>query len=136
MGFKGGESGPALVPGQPEKTADRRGDSLYRSRFAHARKRKLSAAEIAAFEHWVQIGAPDPRKDAPAQKSAGRVIDFNEGRKFWCFQPLKKPLLPEVKNAAWAANEIDRFVLAKLEEKGLAPVPLADKRTLIRRTFD
>ena len=55
------------------------------------------------------------------------------GRKHWAFQPLRKPVPPVVKNGAWAQTEVDRFVLAALEARGLRPAPEADRRTLIRR---
>ena len=55
----------------------------------------------------------------------------------WAFQPVRKSAVPAVKDANWPAGAIDRFILAKLEENGIAPAPLADRRTLIRRaTFD
>src|SRR5205085_2435219 len=58
-------------------------------------------------------------------------------RTFWAFQTPKLPDLPAVKNASWARNDIDRFILARLEEKTLAPLADASKRSLIRRlTFD
>src|SRR5262249_24822110 len=60
-----------------------------------------------------------------------------EDRLFWSFQPAKDPPLPAVKDATWVKKDLDRLVLAKLEEKGLRPTAPADKRTLIRRaTFD
>ena len=56
---------------------------------------------------------------------------------FWPFQPLKRIAVPAVNNTAWTSNPIDRFILAKLEAKGLMPNPAADRRALIRRvTFD
>lgn len=88
---------------------------------------KLPAESIAALSAWVKAGAPWPAaaKAAPTK------------RKFWSFIPPKTPPLPSVKAKSWAANPIDRFILAKLEEKGLRPSPVADRRTLIRRaTFD
>ena len=64
-------------------------------------------------------------------------IDIEKGRKFWAFQPVQKPAVPAVKDAAWPKSDIDRFLLAALEAKGLKPVADADPRTLIRRvTFD
>src|SRR6185312_2642338 len=54
-------------------------------------------------------------------------------RSHWAFQPPKEPAIPEVKNKDWPRTSVDRFILAKLEEKGLRPAPVADKRTLIRR---
>jgi hypothetical protein len=59
------------------------------------------------------------------------------GRKHWAFQPLQKASLPVVKDAAWVRNDVDWFVLATLEAKGLKPSSEADRRTLIRRvSFD
>ncbi len=61
----------------------------------------------------------------------------DEAKRHWAFQPVRRPSLPAVRNTAWPRNSVDRFVLAKLEEKGLAPSPPADRRTLVRRaTFD
>ncbi len=95
----------------------------------------LAAAEIAALKRWIEAGAPWP---------AGRVLSPFEittatraGRDWWSLQPLAAAAPPAVKDAAWPRNSIDEFVLAKLEEKQLAPAPPADKRTLLRRvTFD
>src|SRR5436305_1807775 len=67
------------------------------------------------------VGAPAPKPSAEAQ------------RKHWAFQPVKLPVLPAVKNAAWAKAPVDRFILARLEAKGLKPNPAADRRTLLRR---
>jgi len=58
-----------------------------------------------------------------------------EQQKFWSLQPVHKSALPAVKDAAWCSSPIDRFVLAKLEEKGLRPAPPADRRALIRRLY-
>jgi len=67
--------------------------------------------------------------------SAAEKIDIEAGRKHWSFQPIKKPALPVVKNAAWSANPIDRFILARLEKAGLEPSPPATARDLQRRLF-
>ncbi len=132
---KGGDSGPALVPGDPAK-------SLLLTAIRHADpemkmppKEKLTAAVVADFEAWIKRGAPDPRKGElppPARK-----FDVAQARKTWAFRPVAEPALPAVKDAAWAKSPIDRFILARLEEKGLRPVADADRRTLLRRvTFD
>ena len=77
--------------------------------------------------------APSSFAAEPAPKGA----EFSEARKFWSFQPVKKHAPPAVVDSSWARTDVDRFILAKLEEKGLKPVAPADKRTLIRRaTFD
>ena len=86
---------------------------------------KLPDAQIEALTKWVREGAFWPESSAlqKAVPAAG----------FWAFQPVKKPGVPSVRNAAWARSDIDRFILAKLEEKKLAPVRDADKYTLLRR---
>src|SRR5207249_7993546 len=97
-------------------------------------KGKLPDAVIADFEKWVATGAPDPRTAA----SGGRkppVGDLEAGRKFWAYRPPVPPPVPAVKAADWPANDIDRFVLARLEAQGLRPAADADRPTLIRRLY-
>jgi len=62
-------------------------------------------------------------------------IDIEAGRKHWAYQPLRAPVIPEVTDAAWPANDIDRFILAKLESAGLQPGSDAKKITLVRRLY-
>jgi hypothetical protein len=131
---KGGRSGAALIPGKPQVSliisAVRHEDKDLRM----PPKYKLTPQEIADLETWVRMGAPDPRA-APTTKRGD--IDLVEGKKFWSFQPLKVNDPPIVKDKRWPITPIDRFVLARLEAKGLRPVGLADKNTLLRRaTFD
>ncbi len=118
--LKGGETGPAIVPGHPEKSLLVKAVRYANENLQMPPKEKLSDEEIAALEEWVKRGAPDPRTAAPPKKPA---ID---PRAFWSFQaPKDRP------------GSIDDFVRAKLAEKGLKPSPPADKRTLLRRaTFD
>ncbi|MDQ6699272.1 MAG: DUF1549 and DUF1553 domain-containing protein, partial [Acidobacteriota bacterium] len=70
-------------------------------------------------------------------KAAPKKEFTPDQKSFWAFQPVKDYAPPKVRNEAWARTAIDRFILAKLEEKGLKPAPPADKTTLLRRaTFD
>src|SRR5262245_9116533 len=83
------------------------------------------------------MDAPAPRASASTAALNYPSYNFDEARKFWSFQPLKDHQPPTVKNVAWVKSPIDRFILAKFEEKGLEPAADADKRALIRRaTFD
>ena len=133
----GGESGAAVVPGDPEKSKIIEGIRWKNQDFQMPPKKALTPQQVADFEAWVKMGAPDPREKAAAPVAAKRVIDISEGRKFWSFQPLSDPKVPKVRDAAWAKTPIDAFVLAKLESAGLPPAKPADRRTLIRRaTFD
>jgi hypothetical protein len=131
----GGDSGAAVVPGKP-------GDSLLVKALKGIDlsqmppKGRLPDAVIADFEKWVQIGAPDPRTEVKAAPNP-TTIDIERGRQHWAFQPPRKIDPPDVRDASWPRTELDRFVLAKLEERGLNPNRPADRRTLIRRvTFD
>src|SRR5262245_25994118 len=131
--LKGGETGPAIVPGDPEKSllikAVRYSDPDLQM---PPKGKKLSDNEIADLAAWVRMGAPDPRVATAAQKAWA-----DKDKKHWAWQPLKKPAVPEVKDPSWPKNPVDNFILAKLEEKELKPNPPADKRTLIRRaSFD
>ena len=127
--LKGGESGPAIVPGDPEQSrlikAVRYTDSDLQM---PPKDKRLSDAEIADLTTWVRMGAPDPRIAAPDYKAPAQ-----EGRAHWAWQPLSKPPVPTVTDTSWPKTPIDNFILAKLEEKRLKPNAPADKRTLIRR---
>jgi mono/diheme cytochrome c family protein len=130
--LKGGASGPAIVPGDPEKslllTAVHQTGTLKMPKGG-----KLTDAEVATLSDWVRMGAPWPVTAAPVV--TGKVIT-DEMRQWWSFIPLQEPAVPEIKDPAlrgWAKTDIDHFVLATLEEKGMKPAPMADKRTLIRR---
>jgi hypothetical protein len=129
---KGGDTGPALVPGQPDKSllieAIR-----YQGEVKMPPKGKLSEQQIDLLVRWVRMGAPDPRDGTPA--ATARTIDIEEGRHYWAFQPLHVKPPPAVKDAAWCRTPIDRFILAKLESKGLHPNPPAERRLLIRRVY-
>ena len=131
--LKGGDSGPAIAPGDPEASL-----MIKAVRYTDPdlqmppKGNKLPDAAIADLTTWIKMGAPDPREATAAQKSWA-----DPGKTHWAWQPLKKPSVPEVKDAAWPKTPVDNFILAKLEEKGMKPNPPADKRTLIRRaTFD
>jgi len=136
--LKGGTSGaPAVVPGEPEKSLLIKAIRYTDPKLQMPPTGQLSAEQIKDFETWIKLGAPDPRKPDASASAAGQPYDFKEARKFWSFQPVKDPSLPSVKDSSWAKSPIDRFILAKLEAKGLKPVADADRRTLIRRaTFD
>lgn len=131
--LKGGDSGPSVVPGKVE-------DSLLISALRHESfdmppKGKLPDEVIADFVRWVEMGAPDPRREAKAK--ASQAMTLADAKNFWSFKPLSAVGIPSVINTRWPKNEIDHFVLAQLEANGLEPVRPATKREWIRRaTFD
>jgi hypothetical protein len=130
--LRGGKSGPAVVPGKAKESR------LYR-RVVHAdkpgmpfRRERLTKDQAALLAGWINAGAP---YDRPLKKEAEK-----EGETWWSLKPLAKPSPPAVglpRFEGWAITPIDRFILARLKVKGLAPSPPADKRTLLRRvTYD
>ena len=129
--LKGGKSGPAVVPGDPSKSllfkAVRFEDKDLKMPMGAG---KLKSDEIAAIETWIKDGAiwPDGPKSAAAP-AKGYIIT-PEQKAFWSFQPVRKPAPPAVKAAR---TNIDRFILAKLEEKKLKAVPRASRTALLRR---
>jgi hypothetical protein len=131
--LRGGDSGPALVPGKPE-------ESLLLAAVRHSdpdlemppRKDRLSEAILKDFEQWIAAGAPDPR-DSANGKDDRTGDDFKSRKQHWSFRPVAVPEIPAPKRTDWAYNEIDRFILAKLEENGLEPSPEADPVVFLRR---
>ena len=127
--LKGGKSGPIVVPGDPNASL------LVKALRYDANPKmppggKLPADQIAAVETWVKAGAVWPKTEKTGPPSYTITA---EQRAFWSFQPVKPATPPSVKDSKWARTEIDRFLAAKLEARGLHPVRPADRRTLIRR---
>ena len=136
--LKGGKSGPALVPGDAEKSlivkAVQQTGALKMPMGT-----KLNSDQVEDLIAWVKAGAIWPQTVLPASamSSNGKYNIPPERRAFWSLQPLKNPAPPATKDARWPKTAIDRFVLAKLESEGLKPVKAAGKRDLIRRaSFD
>jgi hypothetical protein len=136
--LKGGDTGPAIVPGKPEASLLIKAIEYHDADLQMPPKKKLDDAVIADFVAWIKAGAVDPRVAKPAAEPAAAAppgIDFEKGRRFWSFKPVAKAPPPPVKHAAWTKGSVDQFVLAKLEAAGLEPAPAASKRTLIRRAY-
>jgi mono/diheme cytochrome c family protein len=131
--LKGGDTGPAVVPGDAEK-------SLLIRAVRHAGEdlqmppggKKLADEQIDLLVKWVDMGAPAP-DTGKVVKVRGKITD--EDRAWWAFQPLQEPPVPSRANDAWSRNEMDRFILQRLGAEGLQPSPEADRRSLIRRVY-
>src|SRR5579871_2582185 len=127
--LKGGSRGPVVTPVKPAASLLLKAVAQTDPGLKMPPTMKLSEDQIAILTQWVRSGAVWP--DYGKGEASGGVADM------WALQPVRKPTLPKVKNAAWVRNPIDAFVLAKLEAKGMQPAPPAGKRELIRRvTFD
>ena len=129
--LKGGKDGVVVVPGHPESSLLISALN-YKAAIQMPPSGQLKAEEVAVVEEWIKEGAPWPKEASAAP--ARQVTEAD--RTFWAFHVADRPVVPAAKTT-WAHNDIDRFILAKLEEKHLKPVADADKRTLIRRvTYD
>ncbi len=130
--LKGGKSGPAIVPGHADQSLLFQAISRTHPRLKMPPDGKLSDEEIAGVKAWIDGGAVWPSGGTITAPKKEYVIT-PEQRAFWAFRPVRKPAVPKVRNTSWPKNDIDRFILAKLEQRGLEPARAADKRTLIRR---
>jgi hypothetical protein len=115
----GGDGGAAIVAGDPEK-------SLLFERVLHENpKRKmpkegelLTEAEVDVLKQWIRDGVAWPRERIPAYIGKKRP-DFERLKaEHWAWQPLKETKVPEVADAKWAHDDVDRFILATLERRG------------------
>ncbi|MDB5306147.1 MAG: Planctomycete cytochrome [Gemmataceae bacterium] len=134
----GGTTGPAVVPGKPAE-----GTLLKRVTQKEAKRRMplegehLSASQVADLTKWIRDGAVWPAVKVPASLGRPKPEYERLKKEHWAWQPLTNPRAPGVSNPAWPRDDIDRFVLARLDAAKLAPVADAGKLALIRRvTFD
>jgi hypothetical protein len=129
---KGGEHGPAIVPGKPAQSLLYQA-ILYTDDDVRMPPRteggKLGDDAIAVIRQWIADGAHDPRNGG-GKRPTGLSP---EARAHWAFQPVRKPTPPVPKDPSWAKNEIDAFVLARLEREGMRPNAMASREVLIRR---
>jgi hypothetical protein len=129
----GGESGPAVVPGDVAKSLII--ESIRRESFEMPPEEKLSDNVIADFTHWIEMGAPDPRDGEPVAVSYD--IDYDQAREHWAYRPLAPREVPQVKNAQWPTGPIDHYVLEQIEQVGLQPTVDAEPVAMLRRlSFD
>lgn len=136
--LRGGELGPAVDLDKPEESSLLK--AVRYDELEMPPNGRISPADVAVLDQWVRQGLPwpadmekEPTHHAP-KKPAG-VTD--EDRKFWAYQPVAAPRVPEVNGTAWVRNPVDAFVLHKLEARGIAQAPAASARSLIRRaTYD
>src|SRR5690606_33695596 len=141
---EGGVSGPAIVPGKPDESLVIQ--AVRRDGLAMPPSGRLSNDEIAVLAPRVKLGAPDPRlgeTGAPDPRvgetapPARKGIDIEAGRNHWSFQPPRPVAAPATRDIAWPRSDVDRFLLARMEQAGLKPAPDAEREALLRRaSFD
>src|SRR5690606_36008692 len=135
--FKGGDSGPAVVPGKPDE-----GFLIeavhYGGVYEMPPAGKLPAGEIALLTDWVRRGAPWP--DDPSEGEQTASMGFDVGRlkqEHWSWSPIVDHPPPKTGDVDWPLNDIDCFILDRLQQHQLTPAPPADRSTWLRRvTYD
>ncbi len=131
--LKGGDTGPAIMVGDPEKSLLIKAVRYHDENLQMPPKgKKLSDLQIESLVAWVKMGAPDPRTGV-TQNSKPKT----QAAKHWAFQPVKEQPVPVVRNKKQVQSPVDQFLLSKLEAKVLSLSPRAERLTLIRRaTYD
>ena len=125
----GGDTGPAVVPGKVDASLLIK--ALRQDQFEMPPKGKRPDAVIADLVKWIEMGAPDPRTKEVAIHPKPAVTAGDH----WAFKPVIAAKPPNVKRTAWLKGDIDRFVLARMEQQGLQPVDAASNRELARRIY-
>jgi hypothetical protein len=139
--LKGGDNGPAVVPFRSKESLlnflvnHEPQEIVPRITRMPPKDPKLPAEALKHIAAWIDNGAPydKPLLDRTVTKKPLVVTD--EDRRFWSFVPLKRPAVPKPKDDKWCRTPVDRFILAKLDDKGLTPNPVAERRVLIRRAY-
>jgi hypothetical protein len=137
--LKGGKSGPALVPGEPQNSLILKRllaeEMPPRKRLIEVSVKPMTDSEIELLRAWIEAGAPEA--GAESQQAEVKSPISEQDRQFWAFQPPGEFPVPRVQHAERVRNAIDSFMLEKLEANKLSLSPEADRRTLIRRAaFD
>lgn len=127
---RGGDTGHGIVPGDASASLVLKAMRYQDQDLQMPPKGQLDQQVIADFEKWITAGAIDPREGKSVTTTS---IDIKEGRKHWSFQPISNPPVPAVRDTTWPRTDIDRFILAALEEKGIKPVADAQPHELRRR---
>lgn len=130
----GGDSGPSLVPGDPDRSLLI--EAIRYESYEMPPKGKLSDKDINTLVRWVEMGAPWPKEPAPTATPSNDRFNLDQRRsEFWLWQPIARTTPPDVNDTDWPRNDIDHFVLGKLEAAALRPSVDADRHVLLRRLY-
>jgi mono/diheme cytochrome c family protein len=132
--LRGGDTGPALVPGDPDSSLLVEAIRYENLDFQMPPQGRLAPAQIKVLEKWVEMGAPDPRDDT-TRTPLPVGMSIEDGREFWSFRSVANPPVPDLGTHDFVKNPIDAFILHRLIEQGIQPAPPAQPRTLVRRLY-
>ncbi len=136
--LKGGDSGPALVPGRPDQSRLVEAVAYANVELQMPPKGRLPEPAVKDLAAWVKMGAPWPAEGSAATAPVKAAFDLERRKRdHWAWRPVRPQAPPAVKDTGWPRGAVDRFILARLEEKGLTPAADTGRRTLLRRlSFD
>ncbi|MFM7058545.1 MAG: DUF1553 domain-containing protein [Planctomycetota bacterium] len=136
----GGESGAAVVPGDPDRSLIVQ--AVRYETFQMPPRDKLPDQEIEILVKWIRDGARWPKEESSPPPAAGRpsksAFPLQERKAaHWAWRPLEQPAVPSVQNVSWPSTDVDRFILQPLEAVRLTPAPDAARTAILRRlSFD
>lgn len=125
--LRGGDSGPAMAVGKSDESLIV--EALRHQSLQMPPDKKLDDAAVDQIVRWINDGAYWPT--GQVLKVVVKISD--EDRQWWCMQPIRDPAPPQVANPQWCRNEIDQFILKRLESEGLVPSEEASASQLYRR---
>ncbi len=133
--IEGGDSGAAIVPGDAD--ASLLVEAVRYETYEMPPTGKLADKDIQTLQRWIEIGAPWPEEVLSSSESTSRpTFDLKQReQEHWVWQPIRSPEIPAVVNQAWPSDDIDRFILSRLEKANLHPAADADRSALLRRLY-
>lgn len=133
--LRGGESGPAIVPGAADRSPLIRAIAYEDADLQMPPRSRLPAGMVADFRRWVDAGAiwPSAGTNRPPSSAPGGFDVARRRAEHWAWQPVARPAVAAVRDPTWAVTDSDRFILARLEAAGLRPAPTAEPAVLMRR---
>ncbi len=132
--LEGGETGAVVDLARPADSLLVKFINYQDEKHKMPPKGKLPDKDIATLEKWVKDGLP-VTADRVGGDIAKKSIVTEEAKRYWVYQPVRRPAVPEVKDKQWVKSPLDAFILAKLEAKNLKPVKPADRAALVRRAY-
>ncbi len=132
--LQGGDSGPAIVPHNVDGSLII--EAIRYDSYEMPPQGKLPDDKIAIFEKWISLGAPWPTEENPEEATGRDVFDLQKRKaEHWVWQPIASPYIPEVSDTEWPTDDLDQFILHRLESAELSPAGDTDRNALIRRLY-
>ena len=133
--LKGGEKGVAVVPGRGENSPLVKYIRHAEKPYMPPKKPAAPADIVAAVTRWIDLGAAYDKPLGAVAAGKKPLTVTEKGKDYWAYRPLQQVVPPAVKDKAWVRTPLDRFLLAKMEVRGVKPAVEAGRRTLVRRLY-